>query len=374
MTMEKREFSKPDELRKRQQRTRKAGMSMRAAFSYFLKGNLIFAINGTILTAIDSVISLFPPLFQQVYTDNIITRKNPEWFGPLLTLYVLLFVVELLMWLAFSVLRRKSQARINITTSANYLWTVLRLPMTRLTQFSPGELVARYATISKTSKLMDYSLPILSITILPVVSCYFVMLFNWKLGLLEIFSILLLVFVMRTTTSIQKKIAMKQEVTDARLQNVTMTGMSNLETIKSLGGERHFFAQWEKAYAQALNARVTTVSTSIYISAVPEMVLQLTNGIIICLGTWLILQGELTPGMLLASQGFINETIYPINRTISSIQTFFRLSSSIQRIKEVDDCGQASPDLRLPAGDDLPEVTSPSATTAACPPSSAISR
>ena len=182
------------------------------------------------------------------------------------------------------------------------------------------------------------------------------MLFNWKLGLLEIFSILLLVFVMRTTTTIQKKIAMKQEVTDARLQNVTMTGMSNLETIKSLGDERYFFAQWEKAFAQALNARVTTVSTSIYISAVPEIVLQLTNGVIICLGTWLILQGELTPGMLLASQGFINETIYPINRTISSIQTFFQLSSSIQRIKEVADCGQESPDLRLPAGDDLPDV------------------
>ena len=260
------------------------------------------------------------------------------------------------MWISFSVLRRKSQAKINITTSANYLWTVLRLPMTRLTQFTPGELVARYTTISKTSKLMDYSLPILSIAILPIISCYFVMLFNWKLGLLEIFSILLLVFVMRTTTTIQKKIAMKQEVTDARLQNVTMTGMSNLETIKSLGDERYFFAQWEKAFAQALNARVTTVSTSIYISAVPEIVLQLTNGVIICLGTWLILQGELTPGMLLASQGFINETIYPINRTISSIQTFFRLSSSIQRIKEVADCGQESPDLRLPAGDDLPDV------------------
>ena len=335
---------------------KKAGLTMMSAFKYFLKGNMLFALNGTVLTAIDSVICLFPPLFQQVYTDNIITQKNPEWFTPLLTLYILLFVFELLMWISFSVLRRKSQAKINITTSANYLWTVFRLPMTRLTQFTPGELVARYTTISKTSKLMDYSLPILSITILPIISCYFVMLFNWKLGLLEIFSILLLVFVMRTTTTIQKKIAMKQEVTDARLQNVTMTGMSNLETIKSLGDERYFFAQWEKAFAQALNARVTTVSTSIYISAVPEIVLQLTNGVIICLGTWLILQGELTPGMLLASQGFINETIYPINRTISSIQTFFRLSSSIQRIKEVADCGQESPDLRLPAGDDLPDV------------------
>ena len=335
---------------------KKKELSMREAFGYFLKGNLIFAINGTVITAIDSVICLFPPLFQQVYTDNIITQKNPEWFTPLLTLYIMLFAAELLLWMAFSVLRRKSQARINITTATTFLWTVLRLPMTRLTQFSPGELVARYATISKTSKLMDYSLPILSIIIMPAASCYFVMLFNWKLGLLEIFSILLLVYVMRTTTTIQKKIAMKQEVTDARLQNVTMTGISNLETIKSMGDERHFFAQWEKAYAQALNARVTTASTSIYISIVPEILSQLTNGVILCLGTWLILQGELTPGMLLASQGFINETIYPINRTISSIQIFFRLSSSIQRIKEVADCGQNSPELRLPADDDLPDA------------------
>jgi len=335
---------------------KKAGLSMWAAFRYFLKGNVLFALNGMIIIAFDSVFCLFPSLFQQVYTDNIITHKNPEWFTPLLTLYVMLFVFQLLIWIAFSILRRKSQARINIASSANYLWTVLKLPMAQLTQFSPGELVARYASISKTTRLMDYALPIVCMFILPVICCYFVMLFNWKLGLLEIFSILLLVYVMRSTTQMQKKIAMNQEVTDARLQNVTMTGMSNLETIKSLGGERHFFAQWERAFAQAMNARVTTVTSSIYINALPEIVLQLTNGIILCMGTWLILQGELTPGMLLASQGLINETIYPINRTISSIQTLMTLNSSIQRIKEVTDSGDAVPDLRLPEGDDLPDV------------------
>ena len=335
---------------------KKAGLPMISALRYFLKGNTIFALNGMILIAIDSVFCLLPPLFQQVYTDNIITRKNPEWFTPLLTIYVMLFVFQLLLWVAFCILRRKSQARINITTSANYLWTVLKLPMARFTQFSPGELVARYATISKTTKLMDYALPIICILILPVICCYLVMLFNWKLGLLEIFSILLLVYVMRSTTKMQKKIAMNQEVTDARLQNVTMTGMSNLETIKSLGCERHFFAQWERAFAQAMNARVTTVTTSIYINALPEIVLQLTNGIILCLGTWLILQGELTPGMLLASQGLINETIYPLNRTISSVQTFMTLNSSIQRIKDVTDCNQESAELRLPNDDELPDV------------------
>ena len=339
-----------------QQQHRSPRLSIISAFRYFLKGNMLFAFNGVIIVAIDSIACIFPSLFQQVYTDSIITHKNPEWFTPLIALYILLFVVELLVWIIFSVLRRKSQARINITTSANYLWTVLRLPMTLLTRFTPGELVARYTTIPMSTRQLDYALPAVSILTLPILCCYIVMLFNWKLGLLEIFSILLLVYVMRSTANKQKKIAMNLEVTEARLQNVTMTGIGNLDTIKALGGERYFFAQWEKTYAQSLNARVTTITNNIYLSALPEFVLQATNGVILCLGSWLILQGEMTPGMILASQGLINETIYPIIRAIASVQTVMRINSSIQRIKDVTDCSQESAELSLPAGDELPDT------------------
>ena len=343
-------------MKSEQKQDRKPKLSMISAFRYFLKGNMLFAFNGIIIVAIDSVACIFPSLFQQVYTDSIITHKNPEWFTPLIALYILLFVVELLVWIIFSVLRRKSQARINITTSANYLWTVFRLPMTLLTRFTPGELVARYTTIPKSTRQLDYALPAVSILTLPILCCYIVMLFNWKLGLLEIFSILLLVYVMRSTANKQKKIAMNLEVTDARLQNVTMTGIGNLDTIKALGGERYFYAQWERAYAQSLNARVTTITNNIYLSALPEFVLQATNGVILCLGSWLILQGEMTPGMILASQGLINETIYPIIRAIASVQTVMRINSSIQRIKDVTDCSQESAELSLPAGDELPDT------------------
>ena len=334
----------------------KAKLSMMSALRYFLKGNLIFALNGIIIAAIDAVANIFPPLFQQVYTDNIITQKNPEWFSPLLVLYIMLFAIELAAWVAFSIFRRKSQAKFNITTTSNYLWTVLRLPMTLLSQFTPGELVARYTTIPKTIRMMDYSLPIISCLILPAACCYIVMLYNWQLGLLEIFSVLLLIYVMRSTAKVQKKIAMNLDVTEARLQNVTMTGMSNLETIKSIGGERHFFAQWEKTYAQSMNARVKATTNSIFLSALPQIVLQLTNGTILCLGAWYILQGKMTPGMILASQGLINESISHINRTIDGLQTILRLCSSIQRIKDVTDCGQECADLRLPEGDDLPDI------------------
>ena len=334
----------------------KAKLSLIAAFRYFLKGNMIFALNGIVLYAIDTVFQLFPPLFQQVFTDNIITHKNPEWFTPLMAIYITMFLIEVSVWIAFSILRRKNQVKIIVSSSTNYLWTVLRLPMTLVSQFSPGELVARYTTIPKTVAKIDFTLPNISAVIAPVLCCSLVMLFNWKLGALGLFSIVLLVYVMRSTTKLQKKISMNLEVTEARLQNVTMTGMSNLETIKSLGSEQYFYAQWERAYAQAMNARATTTTTSVYLGALPVVVLQLTNSVILCLGTWYILKGEMTPGMLLASQGLINSSVYPVNAAIDSMQTIMRLNSSIQRIKDVTDCGEESPALRLPEGDDLPDI------------------
>ena len=149
---------------------------------------------------------------------------------------------------------------------------------------------------------------------------------------------------------------MDLEVTEARLQNVTMTGMGNLDTIKALGGEQYFYAQWENAYAQSMNARSKTTAISVYLCALPVLVLEFTNGAILCLGTWLILQGEMTPGMILASQGLINTSFFPINKAIECIQTLLGMNSSIQRIKDVSDCGKECADLKLAAADELSDV------------------
>ena len=320
-----------------------SGLSVGGALKYFLKGNLVFTTSSIIIYIIDAPTRILPSLFQKVYTDNIITHKNPEWFTPLLTFYVLLFVFVLTVWITLSVVRRTCYAKITIDRASKYLWAVMRLPMTWLSQFTPGELVARYTSINKTVLNLDKSLPSLVFFVIPVINCWLIALFNWRLALLQIFSILLLLYVMRKTSRLQKKLAMNLEVTEARLQNVTMTGMNNMETIKSLGDEQFFFTQWESTYAEAMNARVTTTSNSIFLSAMPMLVLQLTNGATICLGVWFILQGELTPGMLLASQGLISESIYPVNNAIDSIMTMLRAHSAIKRIKEVTDSGDASP-------------------------------
>ena len=123
--------------------SRQSKLSVVSALKFFLKGNLLFVLSSVTIYSFDIPTRIFPSLFQQVYTDNIITHKNPEWFAPLMVFYVALFVIELAIWTSFSVIRRKSYARIIITLSTKYIWTVFRLPLSLLAQFIARALVRK---------------------------------------------------------------------------------------------------------------------------------------------------------------------------------------------------------------------------------------
>ena len=55
----------------------------------FVRGSIGFIVVVSVLYFIDLFSYLIPPFIQQVYTDNIITHKNPEWFTPLIIIYIL---------------------------------------------------------------------------------------------------------------------------------------------------------------------------------------------------------------------------------------------------------------------------------------------
>lgn len=323
---------------------------------HYMKGSAGFIVVSFLLLIVDLASYLLPPFFQQVYTDNIITRKNPEWFVPMMILYVALFLIELLMWVMMNPLRRRHFSKLSIKASTRYVISLLRLPMGRIDQFSSGELVARYSSIKMVSSTMDRLSSAVVLCIRPLVCAWLLMLYSWKLGLVIVFSMVTLIVVMRITSKALKQKAKGSEVTDARLQGVTMTGIRNIETIKSMGGERNFYTRWEDAFSNAFNARVRTNTSMMGVSAIPLLVLHLSNALILILGAWYILQGELTPGMLLASQALATSIIYPINSVITAIQFLYRSHAAMERLEEVEEASLEGKSLELPESDKLPEV------------------
>ena len=304
--------------------------------SRFNKGSRSFFLVTSLLLLGDMAAHLLPPIFQQVYTDNIITHKNPEWFTPLMIFYVMLFVLELTLWLILNPIRRREYAKLGINTSSRYVLSLLKLPMHTIDRFSAGELTARYSSIRNVAAAMERFSYLPVMIIRPILCSILLMLYSWKLGLVVVVSMLSLVMVMRAASRAIKKNARGSEVTDTRLQSVTMTGIKNIETIKSMGGERNFYAKWEQAYVTALNARVRTTESTMKTGAMPILFLNLCNTLILCLGAWYILQGELTPGMLLASQALATSITYPVNTAVNATQSIYRSQAAMERMEEVE--------------------------------------
>lgn len=281
--------------------------------------------------------NLFPPLFQQVFTDHIITGRNPDWFWPMILLYSGLFLLELVAWLVLNGHRRKLDMRFSLVSQARYIWHALRLPMDAHQRFSSGDLIARYMGIGTTGvKLFDMA-PALVLLFNVIIFSYLLFVYHWKLGLIEIAALLTIALSIRLTMDYQKRKARSMEATERHLQSATMAGMHSMETIKAAGAEQRFYQKWESLYTQALNARVTVTRQMILMGALPLLVQQLTAALLLCLGAWFILKGELTPGMLLASQGFMSVMLFPITKMSNVMQDIFRSHSMLERQEEVLD-------------------------------------
>lgn len=309
-----------------------------------------------LLYFVDIIAYLLLPFFQQIYTDNVITRKNPEWFAPLMTCYILLFVLELGVWMSMNLLRRRHFTKMGILASSRYVLGLLELPMLLLDRFSSGELVARYSSITSITRTMDQFSIGLIFVVQSIISAAMLMMYSWKLGLVVLLSMSLLVLVMQWTADSMKKTAKGTEVTDASLQGVTMTGLKNMETIRSMGGERAFYSQWEESFVKALNARVRSTMSIMGTGSIPLLVLHLSNALILVLGAWYILKGELTPGMLLASQALASSIIYPINSAVKATQSVYRSQAAMERLEEVEKACEGHHTLDLPKTEELPDA------------------
>ena len=322
---------------------------------HFMRGCMAFFWVTFLLYFVDIIAYLLVPFFQQIYTDNVITRKNPEWFGPLMTCYILLFVLELGVWMSMNLLRRRQFTKMGILASSRFVLGILELPMLVLDRFSSGELVARYSSITSITRTMDQFSIGLIFVVQSIISAAMLMMYSWKLGLVVLLSMSLLVLVMQVTADSMKKKARGTEVTDARLQGVTMTGIKIMETIQSMGGERAFYSQWEESFVQALNVRVRSTMSIMGTGSIPLLVLHLSNALILVLGAWYILNGELTPGMLLASQALAASIIYPINSAVKATQSIYRSQAAMERLEEVEEACEGHHSLELSNLEELPD-------------------
>ncbi|MDR2577217.1 MAG: NHLP family bacteriocin export ABC transporter peptidase/permease/ATPase subunit [Chitinispirillales bacterium] len=289
-----------------------------------------------LLCAIASLLGMLPPVFSRMFMDNILIAQNYVWLllfiltmGSVILFEFLVSAVKQLGWYRIS-------GRFAITANAEFMWHVLRLPMEFFSQRWAGDIAVRQDSNAKiASTLIQKTVPMLINVIFLVF--YLVLMSNYSVTLTIITVVAVALNMAAAKYRLAKilNLSRNAQQSDGKLAGVTMAGIEMIETIKASGAESSFFGRFSGYFAGRHNANVQITKFSVSFNTFIVFLQQLTTIIILMTGVSLILDGQLSIGMLLAFNGFLNAIMIPVHEFIDMSASFASLRVEVERVEDV---------------------------------------
>ena len=117
--------------------------------------------------------------------------------------------------------------------------------------------------------------------------------------------------------------------------SATVSCIDNMESIKAAGAETGFFKYWSGLWAHKFNVNANADKQQAQVALLPVMANALCSVAVLVLGAYLILQGDLTVGMLMAFQGFMGSFLAPVNELVNGSQKIVEMRSQMERVEDV---------------------------------------
>jgi len=301
-----------------------------------LKGTLapfIFVILTGMLTAFFGIVN---PVMSRVFLDYVLGGVNPGWFSPLIFAMAAVVALSVAVGLINAVYLFKIRGKLSIVAGASFMWHVLRLPMEFFSQRLTGDIAQRQnsnETIAET--LISEMAPGLLNAALTVFYITVMFRYSFILALIGLGSITVNILLAAFISNKRVSVARVQMRDAGKIAGTTVSGIEMIETIKSAGAENGFFERWSGFAASMQAAQVRFMNINAYLGTLPKLVSSLTSIVVLITGVYLIMQGVLSVGMLLAFQGFMLSLQQPVDQLISSGQTISEMRVLMERVEDV---------------------------------------
>jgi ATP-binding cassette, subfamily C, bacterial len=282
--------------------------------------------------------NLAVPVFSQVFVDRVLIQNRLEWLPYLLMALVLTIAVQgLLTGLQLQYLR-KLKIKLSVTLSSQFIWHVLRLPVSYYAQRYPGEISSRIRLNDRVATVLTGQLTTTIISVVMIVFYAAVMLkYNSLLALVvicfAIANVAVLQWVSRNRTDANTKVSQNF----GKVNGVAIAGLQSIETLKASGLESDFFSRWAGYYTKASNAQQELNLGNQKLSLLPSLLTSLSSVFLLAVGGWLIVKGEITIGMLLAFQLLTTSFLNPVNNLVRFGSTLQELEGNLLRLDDVLD-------------------------------------
>jgi NHLM bacteriocin system ABC transporter peptidase/ATP-binding protein len=274
--------------------------------------------------------------FSRVYIDNILVGEMVRWLKPLLFAMAITAAFKATATYLQQRALLRLETKLSLTSSSQFLWHVLGLPMEFFAQRFSGEIGSRVELNDNVASLLSGELTTNIVSIF-LIGFYAALMLRYDVTLtiasiaIAVINLLAVRYVARRRADNNRRLLQER----GKMLGAAMAGLQTIETLKASGSESDFFARWSGLQAKVVTAEQEFGASSQFLSAMPALLTSLNVIGVLALGGMRILDGILTIGMLIMFQSLLSSFIEPVNKIVSLGAKLQEAGGDLGRLEDV---------------------------------------
>jgi HlyB family type I secretion system ABC transporter len=286
------------------------------------------------------------PLIVQIIIDKVLVQNSLDTLQVLGIFLLVVAVFEALLGALRTYLFVDTTNRIDMALGSEIIDHLLRLPLRYFERRPVGELSTRVNELENIRQfLTGTALTVVLDAIFSVIYIVVMAIYSWVLTLVALSTIPLFALVtFLASPIIRKQLRIKAE-RNAEAQSYFVEAISGIQTVKAQNIELRARWQWQERYGRYVSAGFNTVLTATAANSFSQFLNQLSGLLLLWVGAYLVLKGQLTLGQLIAFRIIAGYTTSPLLRLVQLWQNFQETSLSLERLSDIVDAPREAEDL-----------------------------
>ncbi|MEM6254600.1 MAG: peptidase domain-containing ABC transporter [Cyanobacteria bacterium P01_D01_bin.156] len=284
------------------------------------------------------VFSLANPLMIQVIIDRVIVQQSVDTLHVLGIFLVIVAVFEAILGALRTYLFVDTTNRIDMTLASQTIDHLLRLPLKYFDRRPVGELSSRVNELENIRQfLTGTALTVVLDAVFSVVYIIVMLIYSVKLTAVSLSTIpLFLGLTFFVSPIVRRQLRAKAEQ-NARTQSFLVEALSGIQTVKAQNIELNTRWKWQDRYSRYVSDGFKTVLTSTTASSASNFLNKLSGLLVLWFGAYLVLEGDLTLGELIAFRIISGYVTQPLLRLTQLWQNFQETALSLERLSDIID-------------------------------------
>jgi ATP-binding cassette subfamily B protein len=286
------------------------------------------------------------PLMTQVIIDKVLVQNSENTLQVLGIFLIVIAVFEAVLTSLRTYLFVDTTNRIDLALGSEIIDHLLRLPLRYFEKRPVGELATRVNELENIRQfLTGTALTVVLDAVFSVIYIAVMLLYSWLLTLVALATLPLFAALTALVSPIVRHQLRKKAERNAEAQSFLVEVLSGIQTVKAQNIELRSRWQWQERYARYVSAGFKTVLTFTAASSTSNFLNQLSGLLVLWVGAYLVLQGKLSLGQLIAFRIIAGYVTSPLLRLTQLWQNFQETALSLERLSDILDTPMEADEL-----------------------------